>query len=88
MISTNMQRMIDEALPIGVYSYIRRPRGTVSITVIYCDWDHTVKYFEKDYYLAGLTPSQSMTVLMEDVAKFKETWNSPLAKTMRETDDV
>lgn len=76
--------MIQDALPPYVFAHTI-PRGTLrtSMKLILCDWDETTKYFEKTYSIADLTTAQVTMLILKDIHKFNNYWNSPLMKALR-----
>lgn len=79
----DLAEFIDKHLPEGMYSYMFRPRKIWHIHVV--NEDHSEKYFSIEID-PDLELSQQKTSALNQINKFKELWESPLAKAMREED--
>jgi hypothetical protein len=68
----------------GITVYSKPRKSFTQIKIILCDWDMSKRYFEKFYHISDKTGQQLLTEILTDFADFKEIWNSPLSKVMRE----
>lgn len=78
-----LHALIDSELPSEVHARIvqsRPPKLSISVTLT--DWHDKQKYFQKVYDLYS-EDSDTVALIIEDMKKFTNYWNSPLMKALR-----
>lgn len=72
---------IEIELPPGIFLYIGPPK--LQTRVIFYNWKQDENYYEFEFDTT-LQENEIIDICLEEVEKFKEFWNSPLSRALRE----